>query len=194
MIAHVNGKLVEKNPAYAIIECGGVGYYLNISLHTYSKIGSEENCRLFTHLVVREDAHILYGFSGTSERQLFRHLISVSGVGPNTALLVLSSLQPAEAQRAIIEGDVRLLQSVKGIGAKSAQRIILDLKDKLPQDGLNLENFSTSGSNTVRDEALSALVALGFDKTTSGKIIRNVMSSGEDLSVEEIIKSALKKL
>ncbi|MGD1844324.1 MAG: Holliday junction branch migration protein RuvA [Salibacteraceae bacterium] len=194
MIAHVNGKMVEKNPAYAIIECGGVGYYLNISLHTYSRLGNDENCKLFTHLVVREDAHILYGFSETNERQLFRHLISVSGVGPNTALLVLSSLQPAETQRAIVEGDVRALQSVKGIGAKSAQRIILDLKDKLPQDGLDLENISAPVNNTVRDEALSALVALGFDKSTSGKLIKNIMVSGEDMSVEEIIKTALKKL
>ena len=193
MIEFLKGKLAEKNPSYVVIDCNGVGYYLNISLHTYSAIGSNEAVSLFTHLAIREDAHVLYGFAEKEERAFFRQLISVSGVGASTAQMVLSSLAPSEAMSAIINGDVTTLQSVKGIGGKTAQRIIIDLKDKIAKlDAVS--DISLTPHNTNRHEALSALLALGFDKNKSTKMIDKLLKTNSELTVEELVKSALKKL
>lgn len=194
MINHIKGRLVEKTPAYAVIECNGVGYYLNISLHTYSKIADDENVMLYTHLAIREDAHTLYGFFDKDERQLFTYLISVSGVGASTARMILSSLNPNEIQRAIVEGNVGLLKSVKGIGTKSAERIIIDLRDKLKKEEFESE-IGINPDNSIAEEALSALVALGFGKNVAEKVIAKTISSSEsDITVEELIKSVLQNL
>lgn len=193
MYNHFKGKLVEKSPTYVVIECGGVGFYLNISLNTYSKIGSDELCMLYAHQMVREDAHVLYGFFDEEEREVFRKLISVSGVGASTARVVLSSLSPGEVAQAIIAEDVNLLKSIKGIGGKTAERIIVDLKDKLNADLPEAEKIQLQG-NTHSDEALSALVALGFDKIKSRKMLQKLETSEPNLSVEALIKQALKFL
>jgi len=193
MIAQIRGRLIEKTPTYAIIDCNGVGYQLNISLNTYGKIGKEENCKLYAQLIVREDAQLLYGFFDQSEKQLFQLLISVSGVGAATALTVLSSGTPAEVSEAIVSGDVSWFKSVKGIGPKSAQRIIIDLKDKVGV-GLEMDNISDSGDNTVKEEALSALVMLGFNKNQAEKTIGRILKNNSDYGVEEVIKQALKGL
>ena len=192
MITHVKGKLVEKNPAFVVIDCNGIGYLLRISLHTYSQIGDSELCMLYTHLSIKEDAHTLFGFSEREERELFRHLISVSGVGPNTAQMILSSLSPADAQQAIIAENVSLLKSVKGIGGKTAQRIILDLKDKLAKQGIVVDKSITQ-HNTTREEALSALTMLGFSKNAIEKVIDKELQDGA-LEVEELVKRVLKKM
>ena len=192
MITHVKGKLVEKNPAFVVIDCNGIGYLLRISLHTYSQIGDSELCMLYTHLSIKEDAHTLFGFSEREERELFRHLISVSGVGPNTAQMILSSLSPADAQQAIIAENVSILKSVKGIGGKTAQRIILDLKDKLAKQGIVVDKSITL-HNTTREEALSALTMLGFSKNTIEKVIDKELQEGA-LEVEELVKRVLKKM
>ena len=192
MITHVKGKLVEKNPAFVVIDCNGIGYLLRISLHTYSQIGDSELCMLYTHLSIKEDAHTLFGFSEREERELFRHLISVSGVGPNTAQMILSSLSPADAQQAIIAENVSILKSVKGIGGKTAQRIILDLKDKLTKQGIVVDKSITL-HNTTREEALSALTMLGFSKNTIEKVIDKELQKGA-LEVEELVKRVLKKM
>jgi Holliday junction DNA helicase RuvA len=192
MIHHLSGKLVEKSPTHLVIECNGVGYFVHISIYTYGKIGSNENVKIYTHLIVREDAHILYGFINTEERDSFKNLISVSGIGPNTARMILSALNPADLNAAIYNEDVQLLKSVKGVGAKSAERIIVDLKGKTKKDE-NLLNFSSLQSNTTRDEALSALISLGFDKSVSSKVVDKVMAnSDENQSVEQIIKESLR--
>lgn len=193
MIAHIQGRLVEKSPTFAVIDCNGVGYHLHISLHTYSKLGENENCKLFTELVVREDAQLLYGFSHPSERELFRLLTSVSGVGPSTAMMVLSSGDVAEIQEAIVSEDVSWFKSVKGIGPKSAQRIIIDLKDKVAKTDITFEN-SNLQNNTVKEEALSALVMLGFNKNQAEKVVSKILRTDAKLSVEEVIKYALKGL
>ena len=192
MITHVKGKLVEKNPAFVVIDCNGIGYLLRISLHTYSQIGDSELCMLHTHLSIKEDAHTLFGFSDLEERELFRHLISVSGVGPNTAQMILSSLSPTDAQQAILAENVSLLKSVKGIGGKTAQRIILDLKDKLAKQGI-LVDQSFPQYNTTREEALSALTMLGFSKNSVEKIIDKELQE-DNLEVEELVKRVLKKM
>ena len=192
MITHVKGRLVEKNPAFAVIDCNGIGYLLRISLHTYSQIGEGESCMLLTHLSIKEDAHTLFGFAEREERELFRHLISVSGVGPNTAQMILSSLSPADAQQAILAEDVSLLKSVKGIGGKTAQRIILDLKDKLAKQGI-VVNQSFTKHNTTREEALSALTMLGFSKNAIEKVIDKELQEGV-MEVEELVKRVLKKM
>ena len=191
MITHVKGKLVEKNPAFVVIDCNGIGYLLRISLHTYSQIGDSELCMLYTHLSIKEDAHTLFGFSEREERELFRHLISVSGVGPNTAQMILSSLSPADAQQAIVAENVSLLKSVKGIGGKTAQRIILDLKDKLTKQELLL--ISPLHYTIQLEEALSALTMLGFSKNTIEKVIDKELQKGA-LEVEELVKRVLKKM
>jgi Holliday junction DNA helicase RuvA len=193
MIEFLKGRLAEKNPSFVVIECNGVGYYLNISLNTYSAIGEGEAISLFTHLAIREDAHVLYGFADREERMFFRQLISVSGVGASTAQMVLSSLSPSEAMSAILNSDAATLQSVKGIGGKTAQRIIIDLKDKIGKMDV-VSEISLSAHNTNRQEALSALFALGFDKNKSTKMIDNLLKSNSELPVEELVKSALKKL
>ena len=193
MIAQISGRLIEKTPTYVVIDCNGVGYELKISLNTFSQIGEGETCLLFTHFVVREDAQLLYGFKETSERELFRLLISVSGVGSATAMMILSSLSPNETKGAILTGDVNTLKGVKGIGAKSAERIIIDLRDKIGKiDGAATISLSTN--NTIKEEALSALVMLGFSKNPAEKALNKTLSSGEELTVEELIKRTLKNL
>lgn len=194
MIHHIKGRLTEKSPTHAVIEAGGVGYFLNISLVTFSKISNDENCTLYTHLSIKEDAHTLYGFAEKSEREIFRKLISVSGVVASTARVMLSSLSSDEITAAIITGDVDTLKSIKGIGAKSAQRIIVDLKDKLGKiEGLE-QNILTFSNNSSRDESLSALLALGFTKNSVDKVLNNVLKAQPDLGVEGLIKEALKNL
>lgn len=193
MIHHLKGKLIEKNPTYAIIECGGVGYQINISLNTYTQISDNEECLLLTHLSIKEDAHTLYGFKQNSERQLFKQLISVTGVGTSTAQMILSSLKPEEVVQSILSEDVNALKAVKGIGAKTAQRIIIDLKDKVGTDEQTTE-ISSVAYNTARNEALSALVALGFDKNKASKALDKLLANSPDQAVEELVKGALKLL
>ena len=193
MIAQIKGRLVEKTPTYVVIDCNGVGYDINISLNTYSQIGESELCLLFTHFVVREDAQLLYGFKEKSERELFRLLISVSGVGASTAMMILSSLSPNDTRNAILTGDVITLKGVKGIGAKSAERIIIDLRDKIGKVD-SKEGISLSKNNTIKEEALSALIMLGFSKAPAEKALSKIMTSSENLTVEELIKRTLKSL
>jgi Holliday junction DNA helicase RuvA len=193
MIAHIKGRLLEKTPTYVVIDCNGVGYELKISLNTFSKLGDSELCSLHTHFVVREDAQLLYGFKETSERELFRLLISVSGVGSATAMMILSSLSSNEIKQAILTSDVNVLKSVKGIGAKSAERIIIDLRDKIGKvEGTT--TISNPLNNTVKDEALSALVMLGFAKNPAEKALDKIISIEKELTVEELIKRTLKNL
>lgn len=193
MIAQIKGRLIEKTPTYVIIDCNGVGYQINISLNTYSKIDADELCLLHTHMIVREDAQLLYGFKDKSERELFRLLISVSGVGSATAMMILSSLTASEIKGAISTGDVNTLKGVKGIGAKSAQRIIIDLRDKIGKVGENDINFAVS-NNTIKDEALSALIMLGFAKKPAEVALNKILTVSEDMSVEQLIKQTLKSL
>lgn len=191
MIAQLNGRLIEKNPTDLVIDCGGVGYYVKISLNTFGRVGDSENVKVYTEFVVREDAQLLYGFAEKEEREMFRHLVSVSGIGPNTAMIMLSSLVPEEIAHAIQVEDVKTIQSIKGIGAKTAQRVIVDLKDKMLKMEFSNENIQFS-NNTNRFDALTALISLGFDKKSAEKAIDKV-STGEE-SVEQIIKEALKIL
>jgi Holliday junction DNA helicase RuvA len=191
MIAQLNGKLIEKNPTELVIDCGGVGYDVKISLNTYTTIGTSEAIRVFTKLIVREDAQILYGFATKEEREMFNYLISVSGIGPNIAMVMLSSMVPEEIAYAIQTEDVVTIQGIKGIGAKTAQRVILDLKGKVMKIAGGIEN-SGSSNNTNRFDALTALVSLGFDKKAAEKAIDKVDSG--DLAVEILIKEALKVL
>ena len=193
MITHIQGKLVEKNPTDVVIDCNGVGYSINISLHTYSEIPDSEHLKLYTHLQVREDSQTLYGFSTKTEREIFRLLISVSGIGANTARTMLSSLTPNQVKEGIASGDVTLIQSIKGIGAKTAQRVIIDLKDKVLKV-YGIEELSVATNNTNKNEALSALDVLGFNKKQSQKVIDKILQNQPDASVEHIIKEALKNL
>ena len=193
MINHLAGKLIEKKPSYVILECNGVGYHVNISLHTYGKLPSEEQCKLLIHFLVREDEHKLFGFFTENEREIFRLLIGVSGVGATTAQIMLSSMRPDEVSRAIAEEDVNLLKSIKGIGAKTAQRVIVDLKDKIDKITPDTE-FSDTPHNTGKDEALSALAALGIDKIRGEKAVGKVLKNNPEYSVGEIVKHALKSL
>lgn len=193
MITHIEGKLVEKNPTDVVIDCNGVGYFINISLHTFSQIPDQENLKLYTYLHVREDAQSLYGFSSKSEREIFKLLISVSGIGTNTARTMLSSLSPDQIKEGIAGGDVALIQSVKGIGIKTAQRVIIDLKDKVLKV-YGLDELSITTNNTGKDEALSALDVLGFNKKQSEKVVEKILQTQPDASVEQIIKEALKNL
>ncbi|TQD39619.1 Holliday junction branch migration protein RuvA [Haloflavibacter putidus] len=193
MITHLRGKLVEKNPTDIIVECGGVGYFLNISLHTHALIPEQENIFILTYLQVREDAQTLFGFMEKAERDLFVKLISVSGIGASTARTMLSSLSPAQIIEAITTEDVPTIKSVKGIGAKTAQRVIIDLKDKLGAVE-DVNKILTSQGNTHKEEALSALETLGYTKKQSDKIVKKVVSENPDASVETIIKLALKNL
>ena len=191
MIAQLQGTLVEKNATNIIIDCHGVGYDVKISLNTYSSIGNEEFVKVFTQFIVREDAQLLYGFATKEEREMFNLLISVSGIGPNTAMIMLSSLTPTEIAHAIQVEDVRTIQSIKGIGAKTAQRVIIDLKDKMVKMVFSSENIF-SQNNTNKFDALTALVSLGFDKKNAEKAIDKI-STGEE-TVEQLIKEALKIL
>ena len=190
MIAHIKGRLVEKTPTYVVIDCNGVGYKLNISLQTYTSI-EDEKCKLLTHLSVKEDSHTLYGFFTADERELFRQLISVSGVGPNTARMILSTYSALEIISYIISADVPAIQNVKGIGAKTAQRIIIDLKDKVGK-GLETSDLLFTQDNTVRDEALSALLALGFTKKVAEKKLEQVLKNYVgDVTVEDLVRKSL---
>lgn len=193
MIAHLQGKLVEKTPTQVIIDCGGVGYHINISLHTYSLLPNADFIKLFTHLQIKEDAHTLFGFMEKSEREIFKMLLSVSGIGASIARTMLSSLDPKQITNAIASGDVTTIQSIKGIGSKTAQRVILDLKDKVLKL-YDLDEVSMSQSNTNRDEALSALEVLGFVRKTSEKLVEKIVKEDPEASVEAIIKKALKNL
>lgn len=194
MYSFIEGKIADLNPTTAVLACQGIGYTINISLNTFTKINGQDSCRLHTHLVVREDALILYGFADISERHVFQQLISVSGVGPNTARLILSSLTSTEVTDAIATENVKLLQSIKGIGGKSALRIIIDLKDKIMKDLPAGENLIHT-HNTSKHEALSALVMLGFNRPVADKALEQVIkANGGALPVDQLIKNALKIL
>jgi len=193
MIAHIQGKLVEKTPTDVVIDCGGVGYHVNISLHTYSLLPASDHIKLFTHLLIREDAHTLYGFVEKSEREVFKMLLSVSGIGASIARTMLSSIEPKQIIQAIAVADVVSIQSIKGIGAKTAQRVILDLKDKVLKI-YDLDEISLTQNNTNRDEALSALEVLGFVRKASEKVVDKVISQNPEATIETIIKQALKNL
>jgi holliday junction DNA helicase RuvA len=194
MIAYIDGKLTHKDPTYVIIDVNGIGYQIKISLSTYSSLPAGERCKLHTYLHIKEDAHTLYGFTTAAEKEVFLHLISISGVGPNTGLMILSSLSVEEVQQAIIREDVRTIQQVKGIGAKTAQRVILELKDKMKKEVLLSDSVVPAAAhNTNRAEALSALVTLGFAKNVAEKTLDTIIKrEGGNLSVEELIKFALK--
>ncbi|MCD6091883.1 MAG: Holliday junction branch migration protein RuvA [Bacteroidales bacterium] len=192
MYEYLNGKLIEKNPAFVIIDCQGVGYFVNISLNTYTALPDKENCKLFIHFIVREDAQILYGFVDDFERNVFRNLLNVSGVGASTARMILSTLTANEVIDAIAKGDVDILKSVKGIGLKSAQRIIIDLKGKLVMSGEESSILSFS-HNSLKEEALSGLVVLGFSKAMAEKGIEKVLKAHPEMErVEQLIKEVLK--
>ncbi len=193
MITHIKGRLVEKNPTDVVIDCGGVGYLLHISLHTFSLLPDEEVLQLYTHLQVKEDSHTLFGFVEKSEREIFRLLISVSGIGASTARTMLSSLHPNQIKEAIASNDVATIQSIKGIGAKTAQRVIIDLKDKILKV-YNIDEVSVSQSNTNKDEALSALETLGFNRKLATKVVDRILKNTPNETVENIIKQALKNL
>lgn len=193
MITQIIGRLVEKNPTQVVVDCNGVGYAINISLNTFSQIGEEEKIKLYTHLQVREDAHTLFGFHTPIERSVFLLLISVSGIGASTARTMLSSLEPQHIQRAIVSEDLNTIKSVKGIGLKTAQRVLIELKDKMMNlsDGEEIQIF---GNNTIKDEALSALEVLGYNRKQTSKLIEMLVNNSPEMSVEELIKGALNKL
>lgn len=193
MIHHLKGQLIEKNPTQVIIDCNGVGYEVSISLNTFTKIPDSEAISLYTYLQVKEDSHTLYGFAEKSEREIFKLLISVSGVGTSTARTMLSSLEPAEVTEAIASGNVPTIQSVKGIGAKTAQRVILDLKDKVLKV-MGEDEVFVSQDNTNKEEALSALEILGYNRRQAGKVVDKILKEDPASTVESIIKQALKKL
>ena len=191
MINHLQGKLIEKNPASIIVECSGVGYYLNISLNTYSKISDGENVKILTHVQISEDAHTLYGFADDEERKLFRLLITVSGIGCNTARMMLSSMTVSEIETYILQDDATKLKSIKGIGEKTALRVILELKNKLRKEG---HMPMTNSPLRVKDEAISALITLGFTRNSVDKTLDTILKISPSASVEDLIKQALKAL
>ncbi len=193
MYEYIKARLVELNPAYAIMDTGGLAYFIHISLNTYSVLQEGNEYKIFIHQVIREDANLLFGFAEKPERELFRLLITVSGIGANTARMMLSSLTTNDIKQAILSGNVNLLQSIKGIGLKTAQRVIIDLKDKIGKSVSDTDIFGPE-SNTKRDEALSALVMLGFNKPAVEKILEKIFREKTDLSVEQIIKLSLKQL
>ncbi|MEY5042004.1 MAG: hypothetical protein RLZZ414_1557 [Bacteroidota bacterium] len=194
MINHINGKITEKTPTHIVVEANGVGYYIHISLTTYSKLVDLNDIKILTYLSIKEDSHTLYGFFDAEERDMFKLLISVNGVGTNTARMMLSSLQSQEISKAILQGNVNELKGIKGIGIKTAQRIIVDLKDKVGKDENISSDILTFLDNTNRDEALSALVALGFTKAAVEKVLHAILKAQPKLSVEALVKEALKKL
>lgn len=193
MIEYLNGQLIELNPAHTVVDINGIGYFVHISVNTYSVLSGHKNARLYIHEVIRDDAHLLFGFHNFEERELFRLLISVSGVGPNTGVLLLSSLTVNELKETIVLGDFERLKTVKGIGIKTAQRIIVELKDKLEKTFISTNIFSSS-NNTAREEALSALVTLGFVKKNAEKVVDKILREEPDNTVERIIKVALKQM
>jgi Holliday junction DNA helicase RuvA len=194
MYEYIKGHITFRNPSHSVIETGGVGYVFQHSLSTFEELGKQKEVQIFLHLAVREDAHVLFGFIHDAERTMFRHLISVSGIGPSSAIATLSAMRPDELRDAIFSEDVAALKKIKGIGAKSAQRIIVDLKDKLGASEVNFENFNGS-SNTVRSEALKALQNLGFDRRKAQNVIDEVLKSAdESIGIEDLIKRSLKSL
>lgn len=195
MIAYINGILTEKTPTFAIIECGGVGYCMNISLTTYSRLPEvNKPCKLLVHQQIKEDAHVLFGFAAAEERDMFRMLINVSGVGPSTAQMMLSAMSVAELCSCIAAGNAAALQTIKGIGGKTALRITIELKDKVAKMDVDVNNF-TGVNNNLRAEALSALTSLGFVKAAAEKVVDKVLSKSDDsLTVEDLIKQSLKLL
>ncbi|MCQ2301958.1 MAG: Holliday junction branch migration protein RuvA [Bacteroidales bacterium] len=193
MYAFISGKIVEKSPTYVVVDNNGIGYLINITLNTFTAIGEKEETRLYTHEQILEDAHNLFGFASQKERDLFELLISVSGVGCNTARLILSSLTVNELSNAIANDDVKTIQAVKGIGVKTAQRIVIDLKDKLKKSDFQTEIFDTP-NNTIKAEALSALTILGFSKAAIEKALDRLLKQMPDATVETLIKEALKVL
>lgn len=197
MIAYLQGRLVHKNPTHVIIDVNGIGYHVNISLNTYGSIKDKEDITLFTHLHIKEDSHSLYGFNSEEEKQMFLLLISISGVGPSTGLMMQSSLSAAEIETAIINNDVKTIQAVKGIGGKTAQRIILELKDKVKKEtsGTAPADLSVPSHNTLKNEALSALLRLGLKKPAAEKSVDSILKkSGNTITLEELIKLALKNI
>ncbi|MDR2907224.1 MAG: Holliday junction branch migration protein RuvA [Bacteroidales bacterium] len=196
MFAYIEGKISELTPTYVVVDCGGVGYLIHISLHTYSAIKDSERAKILTHHIVREDAQLLYGFSSEPERKLFLHLISVSGVGANTARMMQSAMSPQELTDAILSGNANKIQSVKGIGAKTAQRVIVDLRDRIAKEdwGTNFATAETTLQGTAKDEALSALVMLGFNRVAAEKVLLNILKINSNLSAELLIKEALRML
>jgi holliday junction DNA helicase RuvA len=193
MIEYLNGQIVELNPAHVVLDVNGIGYFLNISLNSYSALSGNRITKLYVHEVIREDAHVLYGFHDFDERDLFRLLISVSGVGASTGILFLSSMSATELRKAIITDDVNRLKSVKGVGLKTAQRLIVELKDKLAKEPVSTDIFALQ-NNTVREEALSALVTLGFIKKNAEKVVDKIMRDEPTKPVEQVIKDALKQM
>jgi Holliday junction DNA helicase RuvA len=193
MISHIQGKLTEKTPTDVVIDCGGVGYHINISLHTYSLLPATDSIKLFTYLQVKEDAHTLFGFVEKSEREIFKLLLSVSGIGAGIARTMLSSLEPKQIIQALATGDLATIQSIKGIGTKTAQRAILDLRDKVLKI-YDVDEVSMSQNNTNKEEALSALEVLGFNKKLAEKSVDRIVKEHPDATVESIIKQALKNL
>jgi Holliday junction DNA helicase RuvA len=193
MYEYIKGKISELAPMYAVLDNGNIGYYINISLNTYSQITEKEDCMLFIHQIIREDANTLYGFADKNEREIFRLLISVSGIGANTARMMLSSLSPSEIQKAIQNDNVSLIKSIKGIGIKTAQRVIIDLKDKISKTETETEIF-TPKYNTIKEESLSALVMLGFSKIAVEKTIDKILAENKTIRVEDLVKKALKQL
>tara|TARA_S200000501_G_scaffold26140_1_gene22588 strand:- start:14459 stop:15040 length:582 start_codon:yes stop_codon:yes gene_type:complete len=193
MITHLKGKLVEKSPTNVVIEVNGIGYWVNISLTTFSQIPDNENIKLYTHLQIKEDSHSLYGFYSKKEREIFRLLISVSGVGTSTARTMLSSLDPQQVVEAISSNNVSIVQSVKGIGSKTAQRLIIELRDKILKI-YDIDETYVNSNNTSREEALSALEVLGINKKSSERLVDNIIKENQDISVEEIIKETLKNI
>ena len=197
MYEHITGKVAEITPAYAVIEAAGIGYFINISLQTYSEIEKCETAKLYLHYIVREDAHILYGFATKAERELFRLLIGVSGVGGNTARMIQSTYSPSELRNIIATGNATLLKNVKGLGLKTAQKIIVDLSGKmldLPSHSAAANALAASQRSEAFDEALAALVMLGFTKAASEKVLQKIFKADASLGVEEAIRSALKQL
>jgi Holliday junction DNA helicase RuvA len=193
MIDYIKGTITQITPTFLTLETGGVGYFINISLSTFSKLEGKSEYKILVHEVIREDSHLLFGFADIEEREIFRLLISVTGVGANTARMMLSSLSSGEIEKAIMGSDVNVLKSVKGIGLKTAQRIIIDLKDKVGKQTGTGEIFALA-DNTKRDEALSALVMLGFAKSAVSKILEKIVKDEKNLTVEDMIKRALKNL
>ncbi len=193
MITQLQGRLIEKFPTHVVIDCQGVGYEVHISLHTFGQLGDDENIRLYTHLQVREDAHTLFGFFEPMERSIFRLLISISGIGASIARTMLSSMTPNQIQQAIVHEDLAAIKAVKGIGLKTAQRVLIELKDKI-QNVAGMEEIPASRSNTTKEETLSALEVLGYPRRQAEKVIDNIIQSAPESSVEALIKQALNKL
>ena len=193
MYEFIEGRIVDKTPAHIVMQEGGIGYFIHISLFTFTGLPETGSARIYIHQVIREDAHILFGFFTREEREIFRQLISVSGIGANTARVILSSMTPEDIVQSIMEGNVAALQSIKGIGGKTAQRIIVDLKDKVAK-GANQDELFLSERNTIRDEALSALVALGFVRKQAEKVVGDLLAKNPGMVVEEVVKQALKLL